>query len=584
MSSPIVHAAHEAPKGFIRRYIFSLDHKVIGIQYYFLALFSVFLGMGLSVLMRFHMVYPDAKVSLFEKLWPTGAAGGIMTPELYLSLMTMHGTIMVFFVLTTAPQSGFGNFFLPIQIGAEDMAFPVLNMLSFWTTFLALCVMVAAFFVPGGAPLAGWTAYPPLSAVGPLSGPGEGAGQSLWVISIAIFCGASLMGAINFIATTIDLRARGMSMMRLPLTCWSWFVTAILGLLGFAVLLAAGVLLLLDRMAGTSFFLPAGLVVSDQILNHKGGSPLLWQHLFWFFGHPEVYIAILPGMGLASQLLSTFSRKPIFGYRAMVYAILGIGFLGFFVWGHHMFMSGMNPYSAMAFSILTMSIGVPSAIKTFNWIGTLWGGRIRLTTAMLFALGFVSLFVTGGISGIFLGQPALDLYFHDTYFVVGHFHMIMGVAAIFGMFGGTFYWFPKMFGRMMNETMGKIHFYLTFLGVYAIFTPMHFLGIAGNPRRYADFTNFEFMNNLMPIHKFMTHAAIFTATVQLIFVINLFWSMKKGAKAPPNPWDSTTLEWTVPSPPPFDNFAGKHPVVNHGPYEYSVPGAPKDYTMQTDPL
>jgi len=584
MSSPIVHAAHEAPKGFIRRYIFSLDHKVIGIQYYFLALFSVFLGMGLSVLMRFHMVYPDAKVGWFEKLWPTGAAGGIMTPELYLSLMTMHGTIMVFFVLTTAPQSGFGNYFLPIQIGAEDMAFPVLNMLSFWTTFVALVVMVAAFFVPGGAPLAGWTAYPPLSAVGPLSGPGEGLGQTLWVISIAIFCGASLMGAINFIATIIDLRARGMSMMRLPLTCWSWFVTAILGLLGFAVLLAAGVLLLLDRMAGTSFFLPAGLMVNDQILNHKGGSPLLWQHLFWFFGHPEVYIAILPGMGVASQLLSTFSRKPIFGYRAMVYAILGIGFLGFFVWGHHMFMSGMNPYSAMAFSILTMSIGVPSAIKTFNWIGTLWGGRIRFTTAMLFALGFVSLFVTGGISGIFLGQPALDLYFHDTYFVVGHFHMIMGVAAIFGMFAGTFYWFPKMFGRMMNETLGRIHFYLTFLGVYAIFTPMHFLGIAGNPRRYADFTNFDFMTKLMPIHAFMTWAAILTATAQIIFVINLFWSMKKGAIAPANPWNSTTLEWTVPSPPPFDNFAGKHPVVNHGPYEYSVPGASKDFIMQTDPL
>jgi cytochrome c oxidase subunit 1 len=582
MSSPVVHP-HHAPTGFIRRYIFSLDHKVIGIQYYFLALFSVFLGMSLSVLMRYHLIYPDAKVGWFEKLWPTGAAGGIMTPELYLSLMTMHGTIMVFFVLTTAPQSGFGNYFLPIQIGAEDMAFPVLNMLSFWTTFLALCVMVAAFFVPGGAPLAGWTAYPPLSAVGALSGPGEGMGQTLWIISIAIFSGASLMGAINFIATIIDLRCKGMSMMRLPLTCWSWFVTAILGLLGFAVLLAAGVLLLLDRMAGTSFFLPAGLLVNDQILNHKGGSPLLWQHLFWFFGHPEVYIAILPGMGVASQLLSTFSRKPIFGYKAMVYAILGIGFLGFFVWGHHMFMSGMNPYSAFAFSVLTMSIGVPSAIKTFNWIGTLWGGRIRFTTAMLFALGFVSLFVTGGISGIFLGQPALDLYFHDTYFVVGHFHMIMGVAAIFGMFGGTFYWFPKMFGRMMNETMGKIHFYLTFLGVYAIFTPMHFLGIAGNPRRYADFTNFEFMNNLMPVHKFMTHAAIFTATIQLIFLFNLIWSMKKGAKAPVNPWDATTLEWTVASPPPFDNFAGKHPVVNHGPYEYSVPGAPKDYIMQSDP-
>jgi cytochrome c oxidase subunit 1 len=583
MSSSIVHAAHEAPRGFIRRYIFSLDHKVIGLQYFFLALFSVFLGMGLSVLMRFHMVYPDAKVALFEKLWPTGAAGGIMTPELYLSLMTMHGTIMVFFVLTTAPQSGFGNYFLPIQIGAEDMAFPVLNMLSFWTTFLALVVMVAAFFVPGGAPLAGWTAYPPLSAVGALAGPGEGAGQTLWVISIAIFSGASLMGAINFIATTIDLRAKGMSMMRLPLTCWSWFVTAILGLLGFAVLLAAGVLLLLDRMAGTSFFLPAGLLVSDQILNHKGGSPLLWQHLFWFFGHPEVYIAILPGMGVASQLLSTFSRKPIFGYRAMVYAILGIGFLGFFVWGHHMFMSGMNPYSAMAFSVLTMSIGVPSAIKTFNWVGTLWGGRIRFDTAMLFALGFVSLFVTGGISGIFLGQPALDLYFHDTYFVVGHFHMIMGVAAIFGMFAGTFYWFPKMFGRMMNEPLGKVHFYLTFLGVYAIFTPMHFLGIAGNPRRYADFTNFEFMGKLMPVHTFMTWAAILTASAQILFVINLFWSMAKGKKAPMNPWEATTLEWTIPSPPPFDNFAGKHPVVNHGPYEYSVPGAPKDYIMQSDP-
>jgi len=583
MSSPVMHSAHHAPTGFIRRYIFSLDHKVIGIQYYFLAVFSVFLGMALSVLMRFHMVYPDAKVSFFEKLWPTGAPGGIMTPELYLSLMTMHGTIMVFFVLTTAPQSGFGNYFLPIQIGAEDMAFPVLNMLSFWTTFLALIVMVAAFFVPGGPPLAGWTAYPPLSAVGPLSGPGEGLGQTFWIISIAIFCGASLMGAINFIATTIDLRARGLSMMRMPLTCWSWFVTAILGLLGFAVLLAAGVLLLLDRLAGTSFFLPAGLMVNDQILNHKGGSPLLWQHLFWFFGHPEVYIAILPGMGVASQLLATFSRKPIFGYRAMVYAILGIGFLGFFVWGHHMFMSGMNPYSAFAFSILTMSIGVPSAIKTFNWIGTLWGGRIQFTTAMLFALGFVSLFVTGGISGIFLGQPALDLYFHDTYFVVGHFHMIMGVAAIFGMFAGTFYWFPKVTGRFMNETLGKIHFYLTFIGVYCIFTPMHFLGISGNPRRYADFTNFDFMGKLMPIHTFMTHAAIATMVVQFIFLFNLFWSIKKGKPAPINPWNATTLEWTIPSPPPFDNFAGKHPVVNHGPYEYSVPGAPKDYIMQSDP-
>ena len=580
MSSP--HVAH-APKGFIRKYVFSLDHKVIGIQYYFLGLFSVFVGMSLSLLMRYHMVNPTAHVGWFEKLWPTAAQGGVMTPELYLSLMTMHGTIMVFFVLTTVPQSGFGNYFLPIQIGAEDMAFPVLNMMSFWTTFVALCIMIAAFFVQGGAPLSGWTAYPPLSGAGHLTGPGEGMGQNLWILSIAVFCGASLMGAINFIATTVDLRCKGMTLMRMPLTCWTWLVTAILGLLGFAVLLSAGVLLFLDRVADTSFFLPAGLMINDQILNHKGGSPLLWQHLFWFFGHPEVYIAILPGMGVASQLLATFSRKPIFGYKAMVYAILSIGFLGFLVWGHHMFMSGMNPYSAMAFATLTMCIGVPSAIKTFNWIGTLWGGKIHFDTAMLFALGFVSLFVTGGISGIFLGQPALDLYFHDTYFVVGHFHMIMGVAAIFGMFAGTFYWFPKMFGRMMNETLGKIHFYFTFIGVYCIFTPMHYLGLVGNPRRYSQFTENEFLGPLMPIHNFMTYAAYITAAAQIIFLVNLIWSIKKGPKAAINPWNSTTLEWAIPSPPPHDNFGGVHPVIYRGPYEYSVPGADRDFIMQNDP-
>src|SRR5437660_6544418 len=455
MSAP-THSAHAAPQGFIRRYVFSLDHKVIGIQYYFLGLFSVFIGMTLSLLMRFHMVHPESKVSWFASIWHTAAQGGVMTPELYLSLMTMHGTIMVFFVLTTVPQSGFGNYFLPIQIGAEDMAFPVLNMMSFWTTFLALVVMVAAFFVQGGAPLAGWTGYPPLSGVGRITGPGEGLGQTLWILSIAIFCGASLMGAINFIATTVDLRCKGMKLMRMPLTCWTWFVTAILGLLGFAVLLAAGVLLLLDRLAGTSFFLPEGLLVSDQILPHKGGSPLLWQHLFWFFGHPEVYIAILPGMGVASQLLSTFSRKPIFGYRAMVYAMLGIGILGFVVWGHHMFMSGMSPYTAFAFSIMTMAIGVPSAIKTFNWLGTLYQGRVRFHTPMLFAIGFVSLFVSGGLSGPFLAQPVLDIPLHDTYFVVGHFHLIMGVAAIFGIFAATYYWFPRMFGRVMNVRLGQI--------------------------------------------------------------------------------------------------------------------------------
>jgi cytochrome c oxidase subunit 1 len=565
------HAKH----GFLRRYIFSTDHKVIGIQYFFLGLLSVLIGTLLSVLMRYHLVHPNEQVSWFAKLWPTSAAGGVMTPELYLSLMTMHGTIMVFFVLTTVPQSGFGNFFLPLQIGADDMAFPVLNMLSFWTTFAALIILLSAFFVEGGAPLSGWTAYPPLSAAGRITGPGQGLGQTLWVVSIAVFCGASLMGAINFIATLIDLRTKGMTLMRLPLTCWTWLSTAIIGLLGFAVLLAAGVLLLLDRIAGTSFFLPGGLLINDVVMaNHKGGSPLLWQHLFWFFGHPEVYLAILPGMGVTSQVLATFSRKPVFGYKAMVYAILALAFLGFLVWGHHMFMSGMNPYSSMAFATLTMVIGVPSAIKTFNWLGTVWGGRIQFTTAMLFALGFVSLFVSGGVTGLFLGQPALDMYLHDTYFVVGHFHMIMGVAAIFGMFAATFYWFPAMFGRMMNETLGKVHFYLTFIGVYMIFVPMHFVGIVGNPRRYADFSNVEFLARLIPVHTFISHASYFTAGVQLIFLVNLFWSMRWGKLASVNPWNATTLEWTA---------VGPHPVVHHGPYEYSVPGAPRDFIMQNDP-
>jgi len=571
-ASRLEHAPREAPKGFIRCYVFGTDHKVIGLQYFFLALAAVTIGIILSLLMRFHLVWPMAHLPF--------VAGGIMTPEQYLALVTMHGTIMVFFVLTTAPQSAFGNYFLPIQIGAPDMAFPRLNMLSFWLTLTAFLLMLAAFVVPGGAPISGWTAYPPLSGLGEIAGPGEGIGQSIWVISILVFCFGSLLGSINFISTTIDMRAPGMTLMRMPLTVWAWFVTAILSLLAFAVLLAGGILLVLDRSAGTSFFLPAGLVVNGEPLAHGGGSPLLWQHLFWFFGHPEVYIAILPGMGVVSHILANFSRKPVFGYRAMALALCAIGFMGFLVWGHHMFVSGMNPYSGLAFSVLTMSIGVPSAIKTFNWLGTLWGGKIQFRSPMLFAIGFVSFFVTGGLSGIFLAQPAVDTMLHATYYVVGHFHIVMGVAAIFGIFAATYYWFPKMFGRKMDETLGKLHFWLTFVGVYCIFMPMHFVGVAGGIRRYADSTGANYLAALQPLHRFMTFAAFITAAAQLIFFYNFFRSLRKGERASANPWNATTLEWITSSPPPPDNFGGHYPSVYREPYEYSVPGAHQDFLPQ----
>jgi cytochrome c oxidase subunit 1 len=585
---------HPAPTGFIRKYIFSLDHKVIGIQYIMLALAAVLVGMTMSVLMRMNLSWPGTNWPILGTLFPGGAPGGMMTPEFYLSLVTMHGTIMVFFVLTTAPQGGFGNYFLPIQIGAEDMAFPVLNMLSFWVTFVGFIVILAAIFFSGSestvGPIGGWTGYAPLSAIGQIAGPGQGMGMNLWIISIAIFCVGSLLGALNFITTLLNMRTRGMSLMRMPLTCWAWFTTAVLALLSFPVLLGGGILLLLDRLAGTSFFIPGGLYVSGILSGtnpnfpaHTGGSPILWQHLFWFFGHPEVYIAILPGMGATSHILATFARKPVFGYRAMVFAIFAIGLLGFFVWGHHMFISGMSPYSAMTFSILTLSIGVPSAVKTFNWLGTLWGGRIRFTTAMLFAIGFVSLFVAGGITGLVLGQTSLDLPMHDTYFVTAHFHLVMGVASIFGMFAATYFWFPKMFGRLMNESLGKFHFWITFIGVYCIFVPMHTMGIVGMPRRFAQFTEYEYLKTLHPLVVLVTIAAITTVLVQIVFYFNLIWSIFKGKRATENPWDATTLEWTTASPPPHDNFAGHLPVVYRGPYEFAVPGAPNDFVMQTSP-
>jgi len=578
------HAAHQhaAPTSFIRKHVFSLDHKVIGKQYYGLALLAVFIGMGLSWLMRLHLGWPAWPIPLLDKLSAVGAPQGVMTPEYYLSLMTMHGTIMVFFVLTNAPFAAFGNYFLPIQIGAEDMAFPRFNMMSFWTTFVAFLFMMAAFFVSDGPPISGWTAYAPLSAVGGDAGPGLAMGQNLWAISIAIFCIASLLGALNFIATTLDLRTKGMSLARMPYSSWAWFVTSVISLLAFAVLLPACILLILDRTAGTSFFIPAGLVLSDKLQPHSGGSPLLWQHLFWFFGHPEVYIAILPSIGIVSHILPVFARKPLLGPRATIGCMIAIGFLSYMVWGHHMFVSGMNPFSATLFSVPTLIITIPATILTLLLIGTVYGAKMRFTSAALFCLGFISVFISGGISGFFLAQPSIDIYLHATYFVVAHFHFVMAVASLFGVFAGTYFWFPKMTGRMMNETLGKLHFWLTFIGVYAIFMPMHYLGLAGNVRRYSAFVD-DYLIPLIPVHKFITIAALLTGAAQLIFLFNLIWSRFKGPIASENPWEATSLEWSTTSPPPFDNFGGRHMVVYNGPNEYGVDNNGTDFVMQTSP-
>jgi cytochrome c oxidase subunit 1 len=580
---PAARPHHAPPRGFWRTHVFSVDHKVIGRQYLDLALVAVCTGMVLSWLMRFHLAWPDAPIPGLAKLSPNGAAGGVITPEYYLSLMTMHGTIMVFFVLTTAPFAGFGNYFLPIQVGAEDMAFPRINMLSFWVTLLAFLVLIASFFVADGPALSGWTAYAPLSAVGKDAGPGQGLGQTLWAVSIAIFCVAQLLGSLNFITTTLDLRTKGMSLARLPYSTWAWFITSVIGLVAFAVLLPACILLILDRVAGTSFFVPAGLVISDRLQPHAGGSPLLWQHLFWFFGHPEVYIAILPGFGIVSHILPVFARKPLLGPRAVIGSMIAIAFLSYTVWGHHMFLSGMNPFSAMLFSVPTLIITIPATIVTLLWIGTVYGAKLRFTTPALFCLGFISVFVSGGLSGFFLAQPSTDIYLHGTYFVVAHFHFVMGVAAMFGIFAATYFWFPKMFGRMMDERLGKWHFWLTFIGVYCVFMPMHYLGLAGNVRRYAAFTD-DYLKPLIPLHRFITVAALFTGAVQLIFLYNLVRSRFRGAKAPANPWEATTLEWSTPSsPPPFDNFGGRPPAVAHGPDEYGVAGPTGDYLMQAAP-
>ncbi len=536
-----------APSHFLRRYVFSTDHKTIGVQYYGLGLLAVLIGILCSAFLRLHLAWPQLPLPLIGHISPTGAPGGVITPEYYLSLMTLHATLMVFFVLTTVPQSGFGNLLLPGQTGASQMALPRLNMLSVWLTFASFCVLMSTYFISDGPPISGWTAYPPLSAIGSVAGPGEGLGQTLWLISIAIFCVGSILGAANVIATVLrrDPEIRWMS---LPLTAWAWFISAILIVLSFLVLLAADGLLLSDRLAGTSFFVPAGVVVSDELLAHQGGSPLLWQNLFWFFGHPEVYITILPAMGIVSRVLSVFSRKPVFAYRETVGSFVAIGALSFVVWGHHMYTTGMNPYMTMSFAMLTMVIAVPSAATTFSWLGTLWRGRIEFTLPMLFALGFVSIFVSGGLTGLFLAQPSLDLYLRGTYFVVAHLHLVMGVAVVFAIFSATAYWFPVMFGRMMNDRLGKIHFWLTFAGVYCTFVPMHFLGFAGLPRRYSALSETRFASDLVHLNTFISVAALVTTAAQLLFLVNFFWSMFRGTPAGPNPWDSGASEQSLPAP------------------------------------
>src|SRR5450755_4681258 len=574
---------HAPPTGFIRKHVFSLDHKVIGKQYFALALVAVFTGMVLSWLMRLHLGWPNLAIPGLHLLSKTGAPGNLMTPEYYLQLMTMHGTIMVFFVLTTAPFAAFGNFFLPIQVGAEDMPFPRFNMLSFWITFVAFCVLMSAFFVGDGPPLSGWTAYAPLSAVGAVAGPGQGIGQVLWAASIAIFCIGQLLGSLNFITTTLDMRTKGMSLIRLPLSAWAWFITSCMGLTAFAVLMPACILLILDHVAGTSFFVSSNIVINDQMQPHSGGSTLLWQHLFWFFGHPEVYIAIVPGMGIVSHVLITNMRKPMLSHRVLIYSMGALAVLSYMVYGHHMFVSGMNPVSSLAFSFPTLVITIPSTVLVLIWLGSLYGAKLRINAASLFGLGFISMFISGGVSGFFLAQPSIDIMLHATYFVVGHFHMVMGVAAMFGIFAGTYFWFPKMYGRMMSEPLGKAHFWLSFVGAYAIFMPFHYLGLAGNVRRYQAFTP-DYMQRFIPLHQFITVAALVTGAAQLIFVYNLIHSMFRGAPAGDNPWQATSLEWSTPTtPPPHNNFGDKLPEVFHDPYQYGVEGTAGDYVMQTSP-
>jgi cytochrome c oxidase subunit 1 len=565
-AAPAAEAHHHHEPGFIRKYIFSTDHKMIGKQFLLVSLGMLVLGGLFALIVRWQLAWPGTAVPGLGWIPEPHVIQGIVSPAFYNTSFTMHATIMVFFVVMPILIGAFGNFLIPLMIGTKDMAFPVLNMLSFWVAVVASIIMLAGFVVPGGHASAGWTSYAPLSAVPAFTGVDWG--QNLWIISLMVLGASSLMGSVNYITTVINMRAPGMTWMRLPLVIWSLFITAILLLLALPVLTAALGMLLMDRVAGTSFFLPAG-----------GGQPILWQHLFWFFGHPEVYIMILPAMGIASDVLSTFSRKPIFGYKAMTYSIMAIAFLGWIVWGHHMFQSGMNPTLGTSFMISTMVIGVPSAIKVFNWLGTLWGGSIRFTTPMLFSLGFVSMFLIGGLSGVYMASTAVDLFIHDTYFIVAHIHYVLFGGSILAIFSGIYYWFPKMYGKMMNETMGKVHFLLTFAFFNGTFFPMHILGIGGHMRRIYNPEYYGFLQPLAFWNKFITISAICLGLSQLIFFANYYISLAKGRKAERNPWRANTLEWSAPTPPPHGNF--EHvPTVYRGPYEYSSPEVEEDWLPQ----
>ena len=566
-------------QGFVSKYVFSYDHKMIGKQYFTLAMSMGFIGGILAVLIRLQLGFPSKPWPFLENLFPVGMASGIMTPEFYVSLFTMHGTIMVFFLLSLLPVSGFGNFLIPLQIGARDMAFPFLNMLSFWTVVPGAIIIIISFFVEGGAAASGWTAYPPLSAIRSAI-PGSDLGQTLWLVGMIFFVASFTMGGLNFVVTILNLRTKGLRMMRMPLTTWAQFVVGILGLLSFPALAAGALLLTFDRSLGTSFFLPAGIFIGDTLMPHEGGTPLLWQHLFWFLGHPEVYIIMLPAMGFTSDILATFCRRPIFGYRSMVYAIGAIGTLSFLVWGHHMFVSGMSPFLGSLFVVTTLAIAIPSAVKAFNWLFTIARARIQFTSASLFGLGVVSLFVTGGLTGIFLGTNATDIQLHDTYFVVGHFHFIMAGAGLFGAFGAVYYWYPKMFGKMLSERLGKIHFWITFVAYYAVFFPMHYLGVSGMMRRIYDPNVYEYLQPLQPVNLFITISAFVLFAGQLVFIYNYFASMRTGAPATANPWNAAGLEWSAPAHPGHGNWEGEIPPAHRWPYEYSAPGKKRDFTPQ----